>query len=155
MPRPRRGAKLRRSTLTDEQWQELAWGKGSDRGPGAFLDDRHKRAAWEAHRDELMALEAAGSRPAAFWEFDVSLPGRVALAAFDAQVDADWRCSTAVHYEREEWKLRYLIERGELQLEEARELVMMAGQHEGPREHWVQRRGAIAMEYLNQRKDRR
>jgi hypothetical protein len=150
MPRPRRDAKARRSALTDAQWQELAWGLASSRGPGAFLDDRHKRAAWLAHREELIADDGAGSRPAAYWIYDAPLPVRLELERLSA---AEVRAREAAEdvpdlYAGDIVQLRHLIASGELQLEEARELVMIAALHGGDDDHIVHRRAALALAYL-------
>jgi hypothetical protein len=37
-----------------------------------FVDDAHRRAAWEAYREQLMAEnDRVGQRPLAFWQYDV------------------------------------------------------------------------------------
>ena len=156
MPRPRRQSKTRRTALTEEQFQELAWGPLSSRRPGAFVDDRHKRAAWEAHRDEIMANDGAGTRPAGYWIYDCPLPVRLELERLSAEEVRAREAGQHVAdiYARDIVRLRHLVDSGELQLEEARELVMVASLHGGGPEHWVQRRAALCLEYLNRRKER-
>ena len=67
MPSPRRRAKVRRDDLTFAQFTELAIGPSSE---PMFADDAARRAAWSAHRDELLAVSAPGTRPWAFWRFE-------------------------------------------------------------------------------------
>ena len=39
-----------------------------------FEDDRHRRAAWAAHRDQILAdWDRPGQRPAAMWAYDFGL----------------------------------------------------------------------------------
>jgi hypothetical protein len=51
MPRVRRRGHMLRGELTSEQVLELVIGL-----PGGFASEAKRRAAWFAHRDELMAL---------------------------------------------------------------------------------------------------
>lgn len=55
------------SSLTIAQQIELAIGP---RDRSAFAGDAERRAAWERHRLELLALEAPGRRPWAWWFYE-------------------------------------------------------------------------------------
>ena len=81
MPRRRRIDK-RRQSFTDDQALELLLGPRlavamagrSDRA-SLFGSEEDRRAAWLAHRDEVVELSsAAGHRPWAFWVYDVERP---------------------------------------------------------------------------------
>jgi hypothetical protein len=38
-----------------------------------FADDAHRRAAWEAYREQILAEhDRVGQRPAAFWQYDIA-----------------------------------------------------------------------------------
>jgi len=71
-PRRRRVDKRRSQELTLDQMFELTIGP---RGASVFASDADRRAAWEAHRDELLAIwEAEAVRPWAFWRYEPGLP---------------------------------------------------------------------------------
>ncbi len=75
MPRRRQQAKAHRGALSIEQFDELVFGPHYDRLELAteFVDDAGRRAAWFAHRDEVMADNPAGHRPWAWWEYESGL----------------------------------------------------------------------------------
>lgn len=108
--------------LTDEESADLlGWG-----GP-AFSSDEARRAAWEVHRDELLAgvRGLPGTRPEAYWAYTSSAPRDEDFLAPAREVyeyasgpdhqlidsDALW-----------EARIRWLAERGELRDDELQRL---------------------------------
>jgi len=65
MPAKRRTSKSRDLS----PWQIWSLTCGDSVFPEEFATDEDRRAAWERHRDELLA-ECAGKRPAAWWDYD-------------------------------------------------------------------------------------
>ncbi len=66
--------------LTPTQWSYLLDAGGMLLGV-PFADDEAYRAAWDAHRDELMASYTRlhpGRRPRAWWSFEAPEPRRLA-----------------------------------------------------------------------------
>src|SRR3954447_18569012 len=86
MPVKRRVLKARDRTLgLMERWSlEL----GEDERRPAFANEEERRAAWEYHREALLARERPGSRPRAWWEYDAPIrwPGydRETVALYEA-----------------------------------------------------------------------
>jgi hypothetical protein len=94
------GGKRRRAfvELTDEMHRELTLGGGGE------ISDEDARQAWAAHGPALMARCNPGTRPAAFWRFDTTVPApryiRAARRLWEhgllrpdeqAQLEAGWR----------------------------------------------------------------
>jgi hypothetical protein len=52
--------------LTPEQRKDLRYSWT----PTAFASESDRRAAWETHRESLMAESHAGRRPHAYWQYD-------------------------------------------------------------------------------------
>jgi hypothetical protein len=69
MPAKRRISKSRDLSL----WQVWSLTVGDSAFPGEFASDEDRRAAWERHRDELLA-ESGGRRPAAWWDYESPIP---------------------------------------------------------------------------------
>ncbi len=101
MPRARRQAKQRADRpLTFQQKLDLRSGArwwrlpGSDRSPWASEDER--RAAWEAHRDEMLAWpRVTHKRPAAYWQYTEGVPDELREPAWCATIPADWEARDA------------------------------------------------------------
>ncbi len=121
MTRRRRSLKSRRGELDGDAEVELTIGPGEE---SVFADDGARRAAWFAHRDELLAQGPAGSRPWGFWQYESGLEGPppVPLDAdgYMAMSRADAECAwLAKHgkltvFERrqlEEWRKQALQDR--------------------------------------------
>lgn len=74
MPRRLRSGKARRDQLDRPQRTELRTGR-SQRGPDgpAFADEDDRRAAWDEHREELLAASKPGERPWAYFAYDLQL----------------------------------------------------------------------------------
>jgi hypothetical protein len=73
MPRTRKiTLKRRRIDLSGEQRVNLTCGRSCGGvGPEfVFENEEERRAAWEAHRAELLAAHRPGKRPAAYWDYD-------------------------------------------------------------------------------------
>ena len=70
MPTIRRKRKNRR-TLSYVDWMDLVIG-----GPYTPGERTRLRPLWESHREQLMASVNPGTRPAAFWEFEVEKKDR-------------------------------------------------------------------------------
>lgn len=72
MPRVRsRTVRARRGELTDAEFADLSSWTGI--GASAFTSPTARRAAWRAHRAELMAFYAErrpGEAPEAYWTFE-------------------------------------------------------------------------------------
>lgn len=68
MPRKHRRG-VGHTELSIGQWAELTWGAA---GASAFASPFTARAAWIAHREELMEGHSAGQRPAGFWAHEAS-----------------------------------------------------------------------------------
>lgn len=69
MPRRRRVEKKRRTELDLEEMLELSIGPRGF-GQSAFPSEEARRAAWEAHREELMANDPPGQRCWAARQYD-------------------------------------------------------------------------------------
>jgi len=80
MPRIQRRIRLRQRddfATWSTKWQVLMHGgEILENGPG-FDDAEAERRGWIEHRDELLKACEPGKRPAAFYEFDLALTGRV------------------------------------------------------------------------------
>lgn len=99
--RRRKGRDRRLDELTLEEGLDLAGGPFSGthaalRWGGRLVrwtTDQERRAAWEAHRDEIMARygpgQRPGRRPAAYWQYDA--PGVIEAADPDDDVDTHRR----------------------------------------------------------------
>jgi hypothetical protein len=72
MPRRRQAAKTRRGELGGDAEQELVIGPGRE---SWFPSDEARRAAFFAHRDQVMSVGPAGSRPYAWWRYESGLKG--------------------------------------------------------------------------------
>lgn len=85
MPVKRRVAKRRISELNLNQEEYLECGHFFfSHSLDEFEDDAHVRAAWEQHRDRLMAADHyPGKRPWAYWQFDQAWP-----AGSESEADA-------------------------------------------------------------------
>jgi hypothetical protein len=60
--------------LNPTQESVLRTGSECISGWPGFVDDEHARAAWRAHREQLMAeYDRPGCRPHAFWLYDMGL----------------------------------------------------------------------------------
>jgi hypothetical protein len=68
MPEKRRKSKSRDCLSLHERWS-LTVGDYGD----VFASDDERRAAWQRHRDELLAESRAGRRPAAWWDYDAEI----------------------------------------------------------------------------------
>jgi hypothetical protein len=55
-----------------EQYLDLLLGPKSSGFP--FHDPDSRRAAWKKHRDVVMNVPGAGSRPSAWWEYEAPPP---------------------------------------------------------------------------------
>lgn len=71
MARPRK-TKDRIGELSGMQRIELLIGNGGSPW-SSFENEDHARAAWDAHRDVLLAESRPGGRPWAYWRWDVGL----------------------------------------------------------------------------------
>ena len=91
MPGTRRTPIRRHSRLTHEQQMSLEWGCGN-----AFADDDDRHAAWERHRDHLMAKCDDGWRPQAWWDYDSPIP----RPRLEYQKAALWEAGLLVPKER-------------------------------------------------------
>lgn len=58
--------------LTPCQYLELLLGARDD--ASAFDSEDSRRAAWQAHRAELLRMVEPGSRPSAWWEYEAPEP---------------------------------------------------------------------------------
>lgn len=73
MARPTAPIRDRRSRLTWGQRLDLELSVPPPEMTGyapAFDSEDERRAAWEAHRAELVGVSPPGERPAAFWQYD-------------------------------------------------------------------------------------
>lgn len=68
MPRIRRKGHRLQAQLTDGQFFDLVLGTG---GRSAFPSDAARRAAWEAHKHDLIHA-IAPKKPAAWWSYQVT-----------------------------------------------------------------------------------
>lgn len=77
MPRKRRLpiARKLRDVLTMGQVQELLWGCFAE--VRNFESEADRRRAWAEHGPELLARTRPGSRPSAFWRYDVGEGPRI------------------------------------------------------------------------------
>jgi hypothetical protein len=69
MPEKRRKSKLRDLSI-EEEWSLTIGGCWDSE----FACDEDRRDAWERHRDDLLAESRAGTRPAAWWDYDATIP---------------------------------------------------------------------------------
>lgn len=71
MPRKKRIPFVRKlaNQLTMGQAQELQWACFAE--PRNFESENDRRRGWEQHRAELMARTRPGSRPSAYWRYDL------------------------------------------------------------------------------------
>src|SRR3954453_2700153 len=105
MPVKRRIQKSRDRTLgLMERWSlELG---DDDRRP-AFNSDAERRAAWEYHREALLARERPGSRPRAWWEYDAPIrwPGydRETVALYEAGLMSEEEIAELTPWWREQF----------------------------------------------------
>jgi hypothetical protein len=68
---PRRKRTSRQGRLSRRQRGDLLMHHGYLVGPGRpFASEEQRRAAWELHRDELLAATNPGTYPAAYWTYD-------------------------------------------------------------------------------------
>lgn len=115
MPTNRRSRRRRRAsagTLTVNQVWHLDYGRIMLDGPKfPFDSEEHRRACWEAHREELMAGQqvawdlsegtkpSPGWRPLAFWQYDAPEKPRNR----ELHVDALRRMGLLTAQEEREW----------------------------------------------------
>jgi hypothetical protein len=69
MPTNRTSLYRHRRELTFEEEQDLRYG-----GPRAFASEEERRAAWQRCRNQMMATDRYGKRPAAWWDYDAPAP---------------------------------------------------------------------------------
>jgi hypothetical protein len=74
MPRKRKFEKVRLDQMDISMESHLRSGSYLFPGGAKFVDDQHRRETWFRHRDEIMAQEAPGRRPHAFWSYERSWP---------------------------------------------------------------------------------
>jgi hypothetical protein len=78
MPRKRRLIKCRTDQLSIGQMSYLRSGRYFFSFSEEFEDEQHAREAWAMHRDAVTAAELAhsggGTRPWAFWIYDLNVP---------------------------------------------------------------------------------
>ena len=131
--------------LTFQQRMELLIGAWN-REPH-FASDRERRAAWKAHREDLLSRDAPGMRPWAFWQYEAPVelryqtleqaerepdPRRMLI---DDVIPDDWTQWHALRQARDDARLRWLFETKQLGEDEQEAMLAMGDKPGTPHRH--------------------
>ena len=72
MPLKRTSAKRRGELGTIQRWNLVLGHMDHQPVESQFATEKERRAAWECHRDKLLAKSGAGKRPQAWWDYEAS-----------------------------------------------------------------------------------
>ena len=117
MTRIRQRRSRERRGLTADERKDLGH-PATSRRPAPFASESERRAAWQRHRDELMAAHQPGERPQAWWAFESGAPPSLrepipTYAWLDRQV-AEQAAARVDQNDREDRRLAFLAFVGEL-----------------------------------------
>jgi hypothetical protein len=103
MPVKRRLTKARLDVMDINMKSHLRSGSYLIPGGATFVDEQHRKEMWFRHRDEIMAQEAPGRRPRAYWAYEMSWPD-----GSESEEDAVHRLPGTADAERREIEANWL-----------------------------------------------
>ncbi len=117
MTRLRQRRTRERRGLTADERSDLGHAATSRR-PSAFASEAERRAAWELHRESIMAAHQPGQRPEGWWSFESDAPAPLLVPCptygwLDRPV-AEQAAARVDQNDREDRRLAYLAWAGEL-----------------------------------------
>jgi len=117
MTRLRQRRTRERRGLTADERSDL--GHPATSRPSPFASEVERRAAWERHRESIMAAHQPGSRPEGWWLYESGAPAPLLVPCpvygdYLIRPEAEWPAAQAERRDRHDRSLSFLAFAGEL-----------------------------------------